>query len=134
MTVVLDTNVLISGIFWSGSPNKILKLWQEGRFKLAVSLAIIEEYRRITQELRRKYPALPVIDGIIDQIAFNSEIFSVEPPKGPICRDPDDDKFLICALAAKAKYIVTGDKALLELDGFGGIKIIQPSPFLRAMS
>ncbi len=133
MTIVLDTNVLISGIFWSGSPNKILKAWQDGRFKLAVSLEIIEEYRRIAQELRRKHPQVNV-DGIIDLIAFNSEIFAVEPLKEPICRDPDDDKFLICALGAKAKYIVTGDKALLELDGYGGIKIIQPGPFARAMS
>ncbi|MFZ4404204.1 MAG: putative toxin-antitoxin system toxin component, PIN family [Pseudobdellovibrionaceae bacterium] len=68
---------------------------------------------------------------IIDLIIFNSEIFAVNVPKTPICRDPDDDKFLMCALSSKAKYIVTGDKALLDLDGYEDIKIIKPGPFAK---
>lgn len=132
MIVVLDTNVLISGIFWSGAPNRILKLWQEQRFKFAISLEIIDEYRRVGQELGRKYSQIDV-DGIIDLIVFHSHIFAVVPPSSPICRDPDDDKFLVCALAAKAKYLVTGDKALLDLNGYGGIEIIQPGPFVRSL-
>ncbi len=130
MIVVLDTNVLISGIFWSGSPSQVLKLWEAQKFKLATSPEIIDEYRRVGGELGRKHLGI-VVDRIIDLIAFNSDIYAIELPKAPICRDPDDDKFLVCALAAKAKYIVTGDKALLELDGYLGLKIVRPGPFLK---
>ena len=78
MTIVLDTNVLISGVFWSGAPSVILKKWQAKEFKIAVSLEIIEECRRVGQELGKKYPAVN-ISSIIDLIAFNSEIYAVEP-------------------------------------------------------
>lgn len=131
MTVVLDTNVVISGIFWSGPPHEILKAWQAKKFKMAVSLEIIEEYRRVGQEIGHKFPKVQV-NEIIDLIAFNSDIYSVKTPATPVCRDPDDDKFLFCGLAAKATYIVTGDKALLDLDGYDGIKIVKPGVFARA--
>lgn len=130
MTVVLDTNVVMSGIFWSGPPYEILKAWHAKKFKIAVSLEIIEEYRRVGQELGQKFPQIQVND-LIDLIAFNSDIYSVNLPTEPICRDPDDDKFLICGLAAKASHIVTGDKALLELNGYGGMKIVKPGPFAK---
>jgi putative PIN family toxin of toxin-antitoxin system len=130
--IVLDTNVLVSGIFWSGPPSKILRLWEARKFKLATSLEIIEEYRRIGQELGRRRPGTN-IDAIIDLIAFHSEVYEIELPSPSICRDPDDDKFLACALAAKAKHIVTGDKALLELDGYGGLKILKPGPFMMIL-
>lgn len=94
MTVVLDTNVVISGIFWSGPPGKILKAWHDGKFKLAVSLEIIEEYRRVGDELGRKFPHVNV-SGIIDLLAFNSDIYGIDPQSAAICRDPDDDKFLL---------------------------------------
>jgi putative PIN family toxin of toxin-antitoxin system len=131
MTVVLDTNVVVSGIFWSGPPHEILKAWQNKQFKIAISLEIIDEYRRVGQELGNRFPKIQV-NEIIDLIAFNSDIYSVKTPAAPVCRDPDDDKFLFCGLAANATYIVTGDKLLLELNGYGGIKIIKPGLFLSS--
>ena len=56
MKIVIDTNVLVSGIFWSGPPYTILKAWQMQRFDLALSAEIFEEYKRVADALLRKYP------------------------------------------------------------------------------
>lgn len=130
MKLVLDTNVLISGIFWTGQPNQILIAWKSNRFKLVISPEILEEYRRVGEELSRKYNQID-INPIIDLILLSSEI--VIPPKLrlSICRDPDDDKFITCALAAKAAVIVTGDKDLLVLNGYRKLDILKPRNFIQ---
>ena len=51
---ILDTNVIISGIFWKGAPFEILKAWQEHRFRLAITLPILNEYRRVLDEMTKK--------------------------------------------------------------------------------
>lgn len=53
---ILDTNVLISGVFWKGPPFEILKTWQEQRFRLAISPPILDEYRRVLDEMMKKRP------------------------------------------------------------------------------
>lgn len=58
MKIVLDTNVLVSGIFFSGAPSKILEAWDEGAFELVISPEILEEYRRVVEELSSQYPSV----------------------------------------------------------------------------
>ena len=48
----------------------------------------------------------------------------------PVCDDPDDDKFIACAISGRAKYIVSGDKHLLKESGYEGLKIVTPRQFL----
>ena len=129
MKVVLDTNVLVSGIFFTGPPHDILQAWTSGRFDLVVSPETLEEYRRVVHELARKFPATEV-DSLLDFVTVNSLICAAPPLPEPVCDDPDDDKFLACALAAQARFIVTGDKALLRKDGFGGVTIVTPRQFV----
>ena len=60
MKVVLDTNVLVSGIFFSGPPGEILKAWQAGRFQLLLSPAILLEYQRVGEELAARFQGVDI--------------------------------------------------------------------------
>lgn len=63
-------------------------------------------------------------------VAENAEIrIPIELP-GPVSRDPDDDKFIACALAAGIKWIISGDDDLLSISGYQGLKIVTPAQFL----
>jgi putative PIN family toxin of toxin-antitoxin system len=130
---ILDTNVFISGVFWKGPPFEILKAWQEQRFHLAVSVPILDEYRRVLDELS-KGQQMPVLNSVLKVIELHSEV--VEPISFPehVCSDPDDDKFLEAAIAAAAGYVVSGDKARLKLKSYHGIEIVRPSRFLELLA
>jgi len=126
--IVLDTNILISGIFFTGSPHKILKAWKEKRIQLVISPEIYSEYIRVTDIISRKYPGID-ISGIMNLIAVHSEIIQPSSLPEKVCEDPDDDKFIECALSGKVRLIVSGDKHLLKQSGYKGIRIITPRKF-----
>ena len=130
MKIVIDTNVLISGIFWSGPPSKILHAWQQEKFELALTPQIFEEYQRVAKILYKQYPRIE-ITSIIDLIARNAIIYEPLGKNITISRDPDDDKFIHCALAADAKYIISGDNDLLVLKNYFDIEIITPYQFVN---
>ena len=130
MRVVLDTNVLISAIFFSGTPARILEAWGEGRFELLASSDILAEYWRVVLRLMQRFPsvdAYPVLDAVIRGCHL------IEPVSVPsdACSDPDDLKFLGCAAAGRAACIISGDRALLRSSGFEGIEVLTPRAFLR---
>ena len=129
---VLDTNVVISGIFWQGAPFEILEGWQNRRFLLVISPPILDEYRRVLDEMT-KQRSIPVLNSILELIELHSEM--VTPVRFPehVCSDPDDDKFLEAALAARADYVVSGDAALLKIKNHHGIQIVKPRQFLALM-
>ena len=130
LKVVLDTNVLISGIFFTGPPYKILKAWKDQKFQILLSQEILEEYKRVAQEISRKFPSID-IDEILDLVAFYAELVDTSKIKVKTCRDPTDDKFLACALAGGAQVIVSGDKHLLEIAEFHGVEILSPRDFIE---
>ncbi len=127
--LILDTNVLMSGIFWSGPPAKLLDAWQRGNIKLIISPEILDEYVRVADLLSMKYPGVDVTP-IIDLITVHSILFMPEKLPEPVSQDPDDDKFIATAIAANCKLIVSGDKDLLNVNGFNGINIIKPGSFI----
>jgi len=127
--VVLDTNVLISGIFFSGPPSEILTHWKNGIFESVVSESIITEYVRVTEEIAQRFPQIEVAE-ILDLFIVNSKVVDTEGLEIRLCEDPDDDKFLECAVAGECQAIVSGDKHLLKVKEFQGIKIIRPRDFL----
>ena len=130
---ILDTNVVISGIFWKGVPFEILKAWQRQRFRLAMSPPILDEYRRVLEEMTKKRPSA-VLSPILELIEFHSEMVGPVRFVRTVCRDPDDDKFLEAAVAAKADYVVSGDADLLSLRNHQGIQIIRPAQILKLLS
>ena len=135
---VLDTNLFISGLFSSyGSIARLQQLWLSGAFELVVSEAILEEIGEtlqkvyIQKQLRLKPEERVGILGLIREKAF---IVTKDQYKTDrIVEDPDDNKFLGCALEAKAKYIVSGDSHLLSLKHFHGIQIVDPKIFVQEM-
>ena len=130
---ILDTNVFISGVFWKGPPFEILKAWQEQRFRLAISPPILDEYRRVLDEMMKKRP-LPVLTSILRVIELHSEMVELVSFAQPVCSDPEDDKFLEAALAAHAGYVVSGDAALLKVKQYRGIEIVRPRQFVDLLS
>ena len=130
MRTVLDTNVLISAIFFGGTPARVLTAWSEGRFEILASVEILAEYRRVVGRLEQQFPSVqasPVLDLLIRECRL------VEPipvPEGA-CDDPDDLEFLGCAVAGRASCIVSGDRALLRASGFKGIEVLTPRAFTK---
>jgi len=130
LKIIIDTNVLISGIFFTGPPYQILQGWRDGRFNLILSKEIFDEYRRVAERLSLQFKSIDIHD-ILDLIAINAEFFQPIKLSQNICTDPDDEKFISCALSSNSKIIVTGDKHLLKITGYKGIEIITPKAFIK---
>ena len=128
MRVVLDTNVLMSGIFFTGAPARILAAWAEDELDLLASVDILAEYRRVGDRLGKRYPLVDV-DRVLDLVIRESRIVEPVPIPADACDDKDDVKFLACALAGNAACIVSGDRALLRASGYEGIEVVTPRDF-----
>ena len=129
MRVILDTNVFISGVFFSGPPYQILKAWQDGKIKLLLSPEIFEEYERVGKALSGQFPSIN-LHTILSFVTIKAEIILAQELSERVSEDPDDDKFLACALSGKCKLVISGDKHLLGVSGFKGIEVIRPRQFL----
>ena len=131
MKAILDTNVFVSGIFFSGPPYKILKAWREGIIEFVMSSEILYEYRRVASILSEKYSAVDLQD-ILDFVENEAEFYEAPLLPKQITDDPDDEKFIACAIASGAKIIVSGDKHLLDISGYQGIEVYKPRVFVDA--
>lgn len=129
MRIILDTNVVVSGVFFTGPPYHILKAWRDGIVHIVVSPEILGEYQRVGGVLAKQYPGID-LDPILNLLAAEAELIPAPPLPQPVCDDPDDDKFLACALASKTKIIISGDKQLLRVSGYRSIEVIRPRTFV----
>lgn len=130
MLVVLDTNVVVSGAMWRGNPAIILNAWADNHFEAVASPEILEEYEEILREVGHKVGRKDFAERW--SLTLRERIRLVEPVrKVRLCRDPDDDKFLSCALAAQAMFLVSGDKDLGVLERVGTTLIVTPGQFVR---
>lgn len=100
MKVILDTNIFMSGIFWTGHARNILLLLEEGQFEHICSQAIVVEYLATAQKLRGKLKREDrgVINEILDTIVMRSHFAEAIAGSGPVCRDPNDQMFLDLAV------------------------------------
>lgn len=132
MEAVLDTNVLVSGIFFGGLPGKILDAWTESRFEIYVTPHILGEYASALSAYGGK-KAESLKDYWISALIEHAH-HVLDPTTYPrVCRDPHDDKFLYCAVSVKADYLITGDKDLKALEGSYDFKIVSPRTFLTIL-
>jgi putative PIN family toxin of toxin-antitoxin system len=129
MRIVLDTNVLMSGIFFAGPPASILSAWAEGRLELLATVEILAEYRRVGNRLSKKYASVD-IDPVLDMVVRESRILEPFAVPADACDDKDDIKFLACAISGHATCVVSGDRALLRASGHEGIEVVTPRDFL----
>jgi putative PIN family toxin of toxin-antitoxin system len=130
LRIVVDTNVVISGLFFGGWPYRVLEAWRDGPVETVISVAILQEYRVVGQRLGRRFSG---VDAGLFLDLLSVEGFFVEAPElpVPVCSDHADDKFLACALAGGAKFIVSGDRVLQQVSGYRGIKVVSPRHFVE---
>ena len=129
MKIVLDTNVLISGIYFSGSPGRIVEALSSRKLQLCVSLEILEEYLNVAERLANRYTGVEY-EAILGLIVQNSQLVEAAALPEPVSEDPDDDKFLACALASNTLIIVSGDSDLLKVAGYADIQVLTPKEFI----
>ena len=129
MKIVLDTNVFVSGVFFQGSSYQILKAWRDGKVQLVISQEILEEYQRVGETLAYQFPGVD-LGPIVELLTLKTELTQAPGLPEPICDDPDDDKFLACALASNSEVTISGDKHLLKVSGYCGINVLRPRKFL----
>jgi len=125
---VFDTNVLVAAFATEGICSKILIRGRKKQFYLIACPIILQEFERV---LIKKFSAtinearstLKIVSEAMHSIVLPSQ------SEHGVCRDPDDDAILACALEARADYLVTGDMDLLELKIFKGVRIVTPRDF-----
>ena len=128
LRVVLDTNVLVSGLAYPGSmPGRIVAAWRQGGLEVALSRYILDELVRVLPRLLRIRMTSAEIRDLADSFMFLADIVEPEGAHDVNLRDPADQPVLLTLLAAKADYLVTGDKDLLVLAS--QYPILTPSEF-----
>lgn len=129
MRIVIDTNVIASAVFFGGKPYLLLRHIMEGRVKVVASKEIVDEYEEIVLRLKQRYPAISTAIPFKDILA-RFEIIRVSSDIH-VSRDPDDDKFISCAVDGKCIYIVSGDNDLLSIGNYEDIEILTVADFLN---
>ena len=128
MRIVIDTNVIASGIFFGGKLKKLLEMVVARRLESFATEEILLEYQETVEELCSRYPSQP---HQLPLAHIMSSMKMTEPKAGiQVCRDPDD-KFIECAVNAQYIYIVSGDKDLLTVNRYNGIKIVTVADFFN---
>ena len=136
MKAVLDTNVLVSGTFWTGKSFEIIKLLELKGLGLILSKELIDEYNETinSEEIIDKIENKNlIVNEIIKKIISEAEIVEPSQKFEVVKGDPDDNKILECAVEGKADFIVSQDSHLLKLREFHGIRIMSPEEFLEML-
>ena len=128
MRIVIDTNVVVSALFFGGRPKELLMTLLARKMEAFASAEIITEYQETVEELCLRYPGNPSRLPLTEVISLMNIIEPVSHVD--ICRDPEDNKFIECAIDAKCIYIVSGDKDLLSLGKYKNVKIVTVTDFL----
>jgi len=132
MIIVLDTNVVISGILKPYSPSAaILRLVAEGAIQVVYDLRSLTEYRDVLTRIEFNF-SQDTVDAFLTQMEQEGILVSCRPLKFHL-PDPDDEPFLEIALATKAMAIVTGNKRHFPKGEYEGVKIMLPAEFLKVM-
>jgi len=129
LRVVLDTNILISAIVFGGKPRKILEAVFQEKIQICLSQAITDE---LTEVLRRQEFTFrtDMVHNLVTEVLAIAEYVEPLQQIRAIPEDPDDDRILECAVAAGARYIITGDRHLLKLIRYEDIEIVNADQFL----
>ena len=128
---VLDTNVVISAVLFSGPPSQLVPAWQSSRLRPIVSAPILDEYIRVLAY--PKFELTPAeIRSVIEEdlLPFIESVKILDAPV-PEVRDPDDAKFITCAATAGVRWIVSGDDDRLSLHHIKSVEVVSVTTFLQ---
>jgi putative PIN family toxin of toxin-antitoxin system len=136
MRIVVDTNTAISGLLWPGHPRRLIDLIRGRTHTLCLSLALLAELAEVIARpkfAQRLADAGLSASALVQDYSRLAEIVEPASLPQPVSRDPDDDVVRATALAANALLIVSGDRDLLDLGSFSGIRILNAAEALRAL-
>ncbi|MBC8447086.1 MAG: putative toxin-antitoxin system toxin component, PIN family [Chloroflexi bacterium] len=126
--VVYDTNIWISGLLWRGKPYRCLLLARAGVIQLVHCQAMVGE---LSQKLCNAFGfSENHIRSVLYELRSMSDQVEITGNLHVVADDPDDDKFIECALAAGASLIVTGDHHLLDLGEYEGVRVLSAAEFV----
>jgi putative PIN family toxin of toxin-antitoxin system len=130
LKVVIDTNVFVSS-FFGGTPRNIINFWKQGEISLCLSQEIIQEYIEVLNRLGLNNTN--EIQNLTKLFAegYNSIFTATTPHLAIVEADPDDNKFIECAVALDCKIIISGDKHLRDIKNYIDIKIMSPKEFVE---
>ena len=132
LKVVIDTNIFVSS-FFGGVPKEIIDHWKTGKITLCLSQSIIEEYLEVLNRLGLKNKdEIKNLTGLFAQ-GYNSIFTAKTPTLNIVQDDPNDNKFLECAVALESKMIISGDKHLKDIGKYIDILIMSPREFVDYM-
>lgn len=132
MKVVFDTNILVSAMLWRGTPYRCLLAIRAGLAELVLSPPIMEEFRGV---LSKKFAMTKEeAEENIAVVLESSTLIEIPGTLRVVTDDPEDDKFIETALVTGAQWLVSGDKHLLRLGGYRGIKVISARAFLDMLA
>lgn len=129
---VLDTNVLASGFLGrDGTPDRILRRWDDGAFDLITSEAILHELERTLagSYFRQRISENDAAEALL-RLRQSATLVDTPALPEPTASHPEDDRILSTALSGGADYLVTGDAQLRRLNTFHGVVIVTPREFL----
>ena len=132
LKVVIDTNVFISS-FFGGIPRDVINYWKQGKITLCLSQEIIKEYIEVLNKLGLKNKnEIQKLTKLFAE-GYNS-IFTAKTPNIKVVKaDPDDNKFIECAVAFDSNIIISGDKHLKNIKNYINIEIMSPKEFVEMM-
>jgi putative PIN family toxin of toxin-antitoxin system len=135
LTVVLDTNVWISGVFFRrGVPARILTAWRDQHFEVVVTPDTLAELEtKLRQKTIQFGAGSTLADEWLDYVRTYARQVSPTGVAAGVCRDPKDDQFLDAAISGGAQYIVSGDKDLQALGTYQQVRILSPREFVELM-
>ena len=129
MRIVIDTNVVASAVFFGGRPAELLRMVIRRELAAVATAEIVDEYQSTVNYLLDKYDGKGLRISMVP--IFSALEIIPASSRVEICRDPDDDKFISCAIDGHCRHVVSGDKDLLSLKRYGDIKIITVAEFLE---
>jgi putative PIN family toxin of toxin-antitoxin system len=137
MRVVLDTNVIVSGVLSSlGASNTILQAWRSGRFQLITSAPLLSELEDVLARphITRRSGFSPAEAAALVQAIGDTAIVVSPTEHITLVRDPDDNRLLEAAGAVEAEYLVSGDKEVLDINEYGSTQVVTPARFVAILA
>ena len=112
-----------------GTHTQSLKAWQNSRLQIVLSQEILNEYQRVAESLAGKFPTIDILP-IIELMTIHGQLIDTQGFDVSVCDDPDDNKFMECAIASNSEIIISGNKHLLKVSGYQGITVLKPREFV----
>ena len=131
--IVLDSSVVVAGVFWRNEPHTCLKAWLNSLICPVVSDNIFAEYERVLREVKTEEGFDTDVDSWLGTMRTSALWVTPVKLREPVCRDPSDDKFIEAALAAGARTLIARDPDLTVLQKPFGIEILTPRAWLSRL-